>query len=64
MKSWVLKIMLNLYPPYFGTGIRITRFAPDYAHLRVEMPLRFYNRNSVGTHFGGNLYARWTPFTC
>jgi len=28
----------------------------------VEMPLRFYNRNYVGTHFGGSLYAMVDPF--
>lgn len=62
MKSWIFKHMLNLYPPYFGTGIRITHLASDYSHLRVEMPLRFYNRNYMGTHFGGSLYAMVDPF--
>jgi acyl-coenzyme A thioesterase PaaI-like protein len=28
----------------------------------VEMPLRFYNRNYVGTHFGGSLSAMTDPF--
>lgn len=62
MKSWQFKYLINLYPPYFFTGIRITRLASDYSHLRVEMPLRFYNRNYVGTHFGGSLYAMVDPF--
>ena len=26
------------------------------------MPLRFYNRNYVGTHFGGSLYSMCDPF--
>jgi len=26
------------------------------------MPLRFFNRNYVGTHFGGSLYAMCDPF--
>src|SRR5258708_28389992 len=26
------------------------------------MPLRFWNRNYVGTHFGGSLYAMCDPF--
>ena len=62
MKSWLFKTLINLYPPYLGTGIRISQIAPDYSHLRVEMPLRFYNRNYVGTHFGGSLYAMTDPF--
>ena len=62
MKSWLFKHLINLYPPYLGTGIRVTQVAPDYSHLRVEMPMRFYNRNYVGTHFGGSLYAMVDPF--
>jgi hypothetical protein len=62
MNSWLFKRLINLYPPYWGTGIRVTRLAGDYSHLRVEMPLRFYNRNYVGTHFGGSLYAMVDPF--
>ncbi|MDJ0781962.1 MAG: DUF4442 domain-containing protein [Desulfosarcinaceae bacterium] len=62
MKPWLFKWLIHLYPPYLGTGIRITRLAGDYSHLRVEMPLRFYNRNYVGTHFGGSLYAMVDPF--
>ena len=62
MKTWLFKHMINLYPPYWGTGIRLTRVSGDYSHLRVEMPLRFYNRNYVGTHFGGSLYAMVDPF--
>ena len=30
--------------------------------IDVEMPLRFWNRNYVGTHFGGSLYAMCDPF--
>jgi hypothetical protein len=30
--------------------------------MDVEMPLRFWNRNFVGTHFGGSLYAMCDPF--
>ncbi len=54
--------MLNLYPPYLGTGIRVVRIAPDYREIDVEMKLRFYNRNYVRTHFGGSLYAMVDPF--
>jgi acyl-coenzyme A thioesterase PaaI-like protein len=28
----------------------------------VEMPLRWWNRNYVGTHFGGSLYSMVDPF--
>lgn len=62
MKSFALRLLFNLYPPYLFTGIRIAKLAPDYRYMRVEMPLRFYNRNYVGTHFGGSLSAMTDPF--
>lgn len=54
--------LLNLYPPYLGAGIRVRRVSPDFREILVEMPLRFFNRNYVGTHFGGSLYAMVDPF--
>jgi len=62
MNPSLFKLLLNLYPPYLGTGIHVTRLTPDYRELDVEMKLRFYNRNYVRTHFGGSLYAMVDPF--
>ena len=53
---------INLYPPYLGAGVRVTRMSDDFHDVEVEMPLRFYNRNYVGTHFGGSLYSMVDPF--
>lgn len=57
-----LKLAINLYPPYLGAGIRVEHISPDFRSVRVAMPLTFYNRNYVGTHFGGSLYAMCDPF--
>jgi hypothetical protein len=57
LKRWV-----NLYPPYLGAAVRVTHVSSDFRHVEVEMPLRFYNRNYVGTHFGGSLYSMVDPF--
>jgi acyl-coenzyme A thioesterase PaaI-like protein len=53
---------INFYPPYLGAGVRVTRISDDFRDVEVEMPLRFYNRNYVGTHFGGSLYSMVDPF--
>jgi acyl-coenzyme A thioesterase PaaI-like protein len=53
---------VNLWPPYAGAGIRVRSIAPDFREFVVEMPLRHYNRNAFGTHFGGSLYAMADPF--
>jgi acyl-coenzyme A thioesterase PaaI-like protein len=57
----VLRERLNTYPPYAGAGIVITHVALDGSEIRVRMPLTERNRNLVGTHFGGSLYAMVDP---
>jgi Domain of unknown function (DUF4442) len=57
-----LRWLINLWPPFLGMGIRVTRLQPDWKAIDVEMTLRFWNRNYVGTHFGGSLYAMTDPF--
>jgi acyl-coenzyme A thioesterase PaaI-like protein len=58
---WLRRVM-NVYPPYVGAGVLVRHLSDDFRSARVEMPLRFYNRNYVGTHFGGSLYSMVDPF--
>jgi len=60
-KSKLLKI-INFWPPYLGAGVRVRNISSDVRVIDVEMRLRFWNRNYVGTHFGGSLYAMVDPF--
>lgn len=60
-KPFLLRI-INLWPPYLGAGIRVTRISDDLRTYEVRMKLGWYNRNYVGTHFGGSLYAMCDPF--
>lgn len=62
MNADIFRHLINLYPPYWGTGISITKISPDYRELHVQMKMRFYNRNYVKTHFGGSLYSMTDPF--
>jgi hypothetical protein len=62
MKASIFKHLMNLYPPYWGTGIRVRTISGDYRYIKVEMQGRWYNRNYVNTHFGGSLYAMVDPF--
>lgn len=53
---------LNLWPPFLGAGIRVRRISSDWKEIDVEMKLRWWNRNYVGTHYGGSLYSMADPF--
>jgi len=56
------KRKLNLYPPYWGTGIFVKKISPDFREIIVQMKITWYNRNYVNTHFGGSLYSMTDPF--
>lgn len=61
-KTRALRRWINFWPPFLGMGIRIKYIAPDMKAVDVEMKLRFWNANYVGTHFGGSLFAMTDPF--
>ena len=60
-QRWLFRL-LSLYPPYLGAGVRVTHVAPDLSAIEVKMKLHLWNRNYVGTHFGGSLYSLVDPF--
>jgi hypothetical protein len=60
--SWLIRIIGNLYFPYLGAGIRCTRVTEDYTEIDIRMKLTWYNRNYVGTQFGGSLYSMTDPY--
>ena len=62
MSPRVLRWGMNLWPPYLGAGIRVRHIASDWSSATVELRSRFLNRNYVGTHFGGSLFAMTDPF--
>jgi len=57
-----MRTLLNIWPPFLGAGIRVRRITPDWKEIDVEMKLRWWNRNYVGTHYGGSLYSMVDPF--
>jgi hypothetical protein len=61
-KSHALRRWINFWPPFLGAGIRVERIATDMKAVDVEMKLRFWNANYVGTHFGGSLFAMTDAF--
>ena len=57
-----MRRVLNLWPPFLFTGIHVSHIGEDYRSARVELRMRPWNRNYVGTHFGGSLFAMTDPF--
>lgn len=57
-----IRVLMNLWPPFLGSGIRVKRLRSDWREIDVEMKLRRWNSNYVGTHYGGSLYSMTDPF--
>jgi hypothetical protein len=57
-----LRMLMNIWPPFLGAGIRVKRLQADWREIDVEMKLHRWNSNYVGSHYGGSLYSMTDPF--
>jgi len=62
MKPSTLRHIFNLWPPFAFSGVHVSRISSDWRQSRVELRMRPWNRNYVGTHFGGSLFSMTDPF--
>ena len=62
MKPSTLRRGMNLWPPFLFSGIHVAEIGDGWRSARVELRMRPWNRNYVGTHFGGSLFAMTDPF--
>ncbi len=62
VRQLFLDRMINFYAPYLGAGVKLREMSKDFRYAKVEMPLTIYNRNYVGTQFGGSLYSMTDPW--
>lgn len=61
MNAWMLRRM-GWWPPFLGAGICVRSLSDDFREAEVELRLGRFNRNYVGTHYGGSLYSMTDPF--
>ena len=54
--------MVNLWPPFLFSGIRVLVIRDDWHYVKVRLRRHWFNRNYMGTHFGGSLFAMADPF--
>ena len=57
-----MRRLFNVWPVFRAAGIRVREISPDFRSVTVELRARLLNRNWVGTHFGGSLFAMTDPF--
>lgn len=57
-----LRRVLNLWPPFLFAGVRVRDIAADWHSAEIELRMHWWNRNYVGSHFGGTLFSMTDPF--
>ena len=62
MSPRLMRHLFNVWPPFLLSGIHVTHIGRDWRSAEVELRMRPWNRNYVGTHFGGSLFAMTDPF--
>lgn len=62
LRQLFLEKIINYYGPFLGAGVKLEKMTKDYRYARVSMNLTFYNKNYMGTQFGGSLYAMTDPW--
>lgn len=54
--------LLNFWPPFLFSGIKIVQRSGDYRHVRVKLKLRWWSANYFGTQYGGSIFSMTDPF--
>ncbi|GAB2913494.1 DUF4442 domain-containing protein [Rheinheimera gaetbuli] len=60
-KPSVMRRLLNFWPPFLFTGIRVADLSDDYRYCKVELKSRVWTRNINNSQFGGSMFAMTDP---
>jgi acyl-coenzyme A thioesterase PaaI-like protein len=58
---FLFRWVMNLWPPFLFTGVKIMTISPDFRYARVDLKWRPWTRNINNTQFGGSLYSMTDP---
>ena len=61
-QTWRFRLLMNLYPMYFGTGGKILFWSGDSTEVQVRIKRSIWTYNYVGTIFGGSMFSATDPF--
>lgn len=60
-KPGIVKFALNIWPPFWGAGIRILRISDDFRTVDMKLKLRWWNKNANRTQYGGSIFSLTDP---
>ncbi|CAH1592201.1 MULTISPECIES: DUF4442 domain-containing protein [Vibrio] len=60
-KPGIVKFALNIWPPFWGSGIKILHISEDFRTVNVRLKLRWWNKNANRTQYGGSIFSLTDP---
>lgn len=57
-----LRLLMNVWPPFLFSGLRVRYWAPDFRRVGVRLGKHLLTSNYFGTQFGGTMFAMVDPF--
>ncbi len=60
-KPSIVKFALNLWPPFWGAGIKIVTISDDFRFVKIKLKLRWWNKNANRTQYGGSIFSLTDP---
>ncbi|WP_428772065.1 DUF4442 domain-containing protein [Vibrio sp.] len=57
----LVKWALNIWPPFWGAGIRILSISDDFRQVQMKLKLRWWNKNANRTQYGGSIFSLTDP---
>ncbi|MDB1124536.1 DUF4442 domain-containing protein [Vibrio algarum] len=60
-KPNIVKFALNIWPPFWGAGIKILYISEDFRNVKIRLKLRWWNKNANRTQYGGSIFSLTDP---
>ncbi|QIA63916.1 DUF4442 domain-containing protein [Vibrio astriarenae] len=60
-KPNVVRFALNIWPPFWGAGIKIISISDDFRQVKMRLKLRWWNKNANRTQYGGSMFSLTDP---
>ncbi|PMJ89644.1 DUF4442 domain-containing protein [Vibrio sp. 10N.261.55.A7] len=60
-KPGIVKLALNIWPPFWGSGIKIVSISEDFREVSMKLKLRWWNKNANRTQYGGSIFSLTDP---
>ncbi|NTS76042.1 DUF4442 domain-containing protein [Catenovulum sp. SM1970] len=58
---WLLRWGMNIWPPFFFSGIKISRLKTDFSYAQTMLKWRSWNLNANRSQYGGSMASMTDP---